>query len=747
MHWILPSLNSTFLALIPKGAESNTPDKYRPIALCNIIYKLISKVLANRLKPLLPLLISQEQIGYVEGRQIMDGVILSNEVIHSLKLLKKPGMILKLDLSKAFDKLSWCYIQQMLLAFGFNATWARWIMNLISSPSFSILLNGSPSKPFRPSRGIRQRDPLSPFIFVLMAEGLNRLLHSAISSQTLKGISLHGLHPLSHQQFVDDTMLFGHPSSQEASAFKDLLSLFSEASGTSINATKSHLFVFHTPAFTQRNIARILGYSIATLPSKYLGTPLLDSAIKNASWRTLIDKLESRLSSWTFRSLNMASRLILIKTVLQRNFLWGSSGLNRKWALVNWNEVCQPKAIGRLGLRDPLQSNNTMGARVWWNWLSKPHTPWARLWQAKYVPGCQWKDLIRICPTTPGSLIWNAPKLHSAFIQEHNFWEVHSEIEQELNQRKIKQSDQQGKLRWGHTPKGMFTTKEAHHLRYTPTQANKDKLWDQVWQPGFSYWILWKERNNRVFNNSSKPIDTLWLLLQYNLRETLALRQWLPADLSELPQEHLILNAWNMDFSSPVQINPCSPASSASPLIWSPPAPNSFKLKFDGVTKGNPGPVGYGGVFRDEMGTIRHIYHGNIGIDTNNAAELEGIWKGICIAEQENLYPLEVEGDSFIIIAAIIRIQAGSPASKPATSWRLLSRLEQMEERLRIPRSITFRHIRHTANKVADKMANQGVNQQINNFSSPLSDTNDEQLQKECIALAQHDYSIQAERR
>jgi hypothetical protein len=111
------------------------------------------------------------------------------------------------------------------------------------------------------------------------------------------------------------------------------------------------------------------------------------------------------------------------------------------------------------------------------------------------------------------------------------------------------------------------------------------------------------------------------------------------------------------------------------------------------------------------------------------------------------MYPLEVEGDSFIIIAAIIRIQAGSPASKTATIWRLLSRLEQMEERLRIPRSITFRHIRHTTNKVADRMANQGVNQQINNFSSPLSDTNDEQLQKECIALAQQDYSIQAERR
>jgi len=89
MHWILPSLNTTFITLIPKAEESNTPDKYRPIALCNVIYKLISKVLANRLKPLLPILISPEQTGYVEGRQIMDGIILSNQVIHSLKILKK----------------------------------------------------------------------------------------------------------------------------------------------------------------------------------------------------------------------------------------------------------------------------------------------------------------------------------------------------------------------------------------------------------------------------------------------------------------------------------------------------------------------------------------------------------------------------------------------------------------------------------------------------------------------------------
>lgn len=122
MHWLLPSLNSTFTALIPKVARPSTPEKFRPIALCDVIYQIISKVIANRLKPLLPLLISPKQSEYVEGHQILDGIILTHETIHSLKTNKQAGMLLKIDLSKAFDKLSWSYINQMLTTFGISPT-------------------------------------------------------------------------------------------------------------------------------------------------------------------------------------------------------------------------------------------------------------------------------------------------------------------------------------------------------------------------------------------------------------------------------------------------------------------------------------------------------------------------------------------------------------------------------------------------------------------------------------------------
>lgn len=137
-----------------------------------------------------------------------------------------------------------------------------------------------------------------------------------------------------------------------------------------------------------------------------------------------------------------------------------------------------------------------------------------------------------------------------------------------------------------------------------------------------------------------------------------------------------------------------------------------------------------------------HIYHGSIGRDTNNVAELEGLWKGICTTVTKNLFPLVIEGDSQILIEAVSWIQSDTSARKITSSWRLLSRLEQIEDWFRSPRSVTFQHVRQSANKVVDRLANQGSDQQLPFFSGPLSRSNDEKLKHECTLLVQQDLSL-----
>jgi hypothetical protein len=178
----------------------------------------------------------------------MENVILVHEIIHSLKSTRTPGMLLKLDLSKDFDKLSWQYMKSLLTAFGFSNEWISWTMSLISSSFFSILVNGVPSQPFSPSRGIRQGDPLSPFLFVIMVEGLGCYIKASIQNGSLQGLHLHGLQPTtSHNQFVDDTMLLNTPTAQEANKLRSILNDFNEASETTFNLDKSQLFFFNTP--------------------------------------------------------------------------------------------------------------------------------------------------------------------------------------------------------------------------------------------------------------------------------------------------------------------------------------------------------------------------------------------------------------------------------------------------------------------------------------------------------------------
>eukprot|EP00253_Pinus_taeda_P007884 PITA_07884 len=315
---ILKALNTSFISLIPKQDSAQIADKYRPIDLCNVVYKMISMGVVDRLKPLLPSLVAEEQSGYVEGRQILNNIIKSHEVVHTLTNKRHMGMIMQLDIAEVYDKVNWIYIKKVLTSFGFDHNSVRWVMALVTTSSFSILVNGSPSYIFIPSRGVRQGDPLSPFLFILMMERLGRSIKHAKAMGKIKGLQLskNGQAP-THQQFVDDTMQQGIPTVKEASAYNKILKEFVMATGMEVNLSMSKISFLNTNIAIQRNISRILGFQRDSLPTKYLGVPLTARPMHKSIWEPVFNKLQDRVKKWTLKVLNLASRLVLTRSVLQ----------------------------------------------------------------------------------------------------------------------------------------------------------------------------------------------------------------------------------------------------------------------------------------------------------------------------------------------------------------------------------------------------------------------------------------------
>jgi hypothetical protein len=207
--------------------------------LCNVIYKIASKVLANRLKAILLEIISEEQSSFVHGRLITDNIIAAYECLHFMKrngAKKHQHCALKLDMRKAYDRVEWSYLRAIMLRMGFHRRWVDLIMSLVSSVSFSVLFNGTPLEEFRPSRGLRQGDPISPYLFLLAAEGLSGLLKRSRQTSHLKGIQVAPTAPaVNHLLFADDSMLFVKASDEGAIEVNDILEKYSNASGQHIN--------------------------------------------------------------------------------------------------------------------------------------------------------------------------------------------------------------------------------------------------------------------------------------------------------------------------------------------------------------------------------------------------------------------------------------------------------------------------------------------------------------------------------
>ena len=245
--FILKELNNTFITLIPKCQSPEMVGDFRPINLCNIAYKVASKILANRLKSIMEDIITPYQNAFIKGWLISDNLIIAHELLHTIKTKKKGRarfVAIKVDLSKAYDRLSWNFLEAVLQKMGFSQLWINSIMQCVSIVTYRILINGAPTENIKPTRGIRQGDLLSTYLFIICANILSCMLLDIENKGLIQGIDLRkGEMRMSHLFFADDILLFMKLNKQTLEKLKEVLENFCKMSRQKINDSKSIMTV------------------------------------------------------------------------------------------------------------------------------------------------------------------------------------------------------------------------------------------------------------------------------------------------------------------------------------------------------------------------------------------------------------------------------------------------------------------------------------------------------------------------
>ncbi|KAL9308099.1 putative RNA-directed DNA polymerase [Arabidopsis thaliana] len=356
---------------------------YRPISCCNVIYKVISKIIANRLKVLLPEFVAGNQSAFVKDRLLIENLLLATELVKDYyKDSVSTRCAIKIDISKAFDSVQWSFLLNVLLAMNFPAVFIHWIKLCITTASFSVQVNGDLAGYFQSARGLRQGCSLSPYLFVISMDVLSKMLDKAA------GAHKFGFHPhcqrlkLTHLSFADDLMV--------------------------LTDGKSTMYMAGVSPLVKAEIAALFPFDIGQLPVRYLGLPLVTKRLTAEDYAPLLEQIRKRIASWTSRYLSYAGRLNLIQSILWSicNFwlgafrlprqcireidkicsayLWSGLELSSKKAKISWEKVCKPKIEGGLGLRSLTKANDVCCLKLVWRIISNSKSLWVQ-WVTTYL--------------------------------------------------------------------------------------------------------------------------------------------------------------------------------------------------------------------------------------------------------------------------------------------------------------------------------------------------------------------------
>ena len=301
-------------------------------------------------------------------------------------------MAIKLDMSKVYDQVEWGYLDAMMQKMGFQERWISLMMMCVTTVSYSVLINGEPKGRIVPTRGLRQGDPISPYLFLLCAEGLSAMLQRNEGREVLRGVQVCRRAPrVSHLLLVDDCIVFCKASMEEGLKVTKILEDYERESGQKLNKDKTSLF-FSKNAMekVKELVKKMFGAQIIHQHERYLALPLLVGRVKKKAFNCIKDKVGRKIASWKGKLLSIAGREILIKIVAQAtptytmncfklpdslcnelnslvsNFWWGQRDKERKLAWIAWEKMCKPKVDGGMGFKDLKAFNLALLAKQGW---------------------------------------------------------------------------------------------------------------------------------------------------------------------------------------------------------------------------------------------------------------------------------------------------------------------------------------------------------------------------------------------
>ena len=318
---LLKEWNRTLLILIPKINPPSEVNHLRPISLCNVLYKCITKCMVNRLKHLLPSLIDEFQTTFVPARHMDDNILIAHELTHIINKQQQGTThlaALKLDMNKAYDRVNWNFLLKVLKAYSFPVLWLKLIWECISTPSYRLIINGATTAPVFLTCGLRQGDPLSPYLFLFCMDILSRMTTLATDIRQFKGIKIGKRGPqLSHLFFADDSMFLFQASNEACVVVNNIIQRLCRISGQILSFQKS--FVKFSPNISEAkrsDYKSILGLESKSTLGSYLGVPIDFQGSKVQHFTHLLDKVSARITDWNHSLLSQSAKAIIINSIL-----------------------------------------------------------------------------------------------------------------------------------------------------------------------------------------------------------------------------------------------------------------------------------------------------------------------------------------------------------------------------------------------------------------------------------------------